>query len=216
MEKLQALSERSNLKPVRLGFLASRNGTDARYIIKAIQDSTLKETTVNAIATNNPDAAIIQFAKDNDFPIEVINKKLYANPSQAIFDFFHSKKVNLVICSGYMKSIGPELFERIPTLNVHPANPGKYGGKGMYGNIVHERVIQAGEIVTFPTIHIVNENYDEGPIISQEVVPVYPGIDTPETLKERVQPAEIRMYLDILQRLSAGELIEGFETQDIS
>jgi phosphoribosylglycinamide formyltransferase-1 len=90
-------------------------------------------------------------------------------------------------------------------LNIHPALLPRYGGKGMYGQHVHEAVLAAGESETGVTIHLVNENYDQGPIIAQRRVPVLPG-DTVESLAERVLEQEHRLYAETLQRIARGEI----------
>jgi len=109
---------------------------------------------------------------------------------------------DLVVCSGYMKKIGPETLRLYPyrILNIHPALLPAHGGKGMYGDHVHRAVLQAGETESGATVHYVTDGIDEGPIIKQHIVPVMPD-DTLETLRSRVQACEPELYLSALTEL---------------
>ena len=78
-------------------------------------------------------------------------------------------------------------------LNIHPALLPAFGGKGMYGHRVHEAVLRSGATVSGPTIHFVNERYDEGRILAQWPVPVEPG-DTADDLAERVLEVEHALF----------------------
>lgn len=208
MERRKLFSKEISRPALYLGFLASHNGTDMQAIIRAIEDGKLPNISAKALVSNNPNAPATDFAITRGIPTQIINNKTSLNPSLTIYDFFTQQGVNLVICSGYMKKIEPELYKNIPVLNVHPADTRKYGGEGMYGDIVHETVLKAGEIVTIPTIHLVTEDYDEGPIVTTSPVPIL-AEDTVSTLKPRVQVAEIDMYITLLQELASGAQIEG-------
>jgi len=114
-------------------------------------------------------------------------------------------RVDLVILSGYMKKLGPATLDayRGRILNIHPALLPKYGGQGMYGRHVHERVLASGEKNTGATVHFVNEEYDEGRIVGQRTVPVHEA-DTADTLAERVKACEGESIVDVI-----GEIIDG-------
>ena len=85
-------------------------------------------------------------------------------------------------------------------LNVHPALLPKYGGQGMYGDRVHQAVLNAKEKVSGASIHFINEIYDDGPIIAQKEVPVYPD-DTTESLRQRVQAIETMLYIESISQI---------------
>jgi phosphoribosylglycinamide formyltransferase-1 len=85
-------------------------------------------------------------------------------------------------------------------LNIHPALLPNYGGKGMYGSFVHEAVKAAGETQTGITIHLVNENYDEGKIVFQAATPLFPE-DTPETIAAKVHELEHRFFPEVIDSL---------------
>lgn len=107
-----------------------------------------------------------------------------------------------VCLAGYMRLLPAEVLARFPNrvLNIHPALLPKFGGKGMYGQRVHEAVLAAGETESGCTVHYVNEQYDEGAIILQRRCAVEPG-DTPETLAARVLEQEHLAYVEALAKL---------------
>jgi phosphoribosylglycinamide formyltransferase-1 len=115
--------------------------------------------------------------------------------------------VDIIVLAGYMKKLGPKTLTRYTgaILNIHPALLPKFGGKGMYGKFVHEAVIASGEIETGVTIHIVDQNYDTGPIIAQKHIPVLPG-DTPASLAKRVLEHEHTFFPETLQKIVTGEI----------
>jgi phosphoribosylglycinamide formyltransferase-1 len=112
-----------------------------------------------------------------------------------------------VILAGYMKRLGDITLKayRGRILNIHPALLPKFGGKGMYGKRVHEAVLAAGEKVTGVTIHLIDENYDTGPIINQCRVPVLEN-DTADSLSQRVLTHEHRLYVETLQMIADGRI----------
>ena len=118
-----------------------------------------------------------------------------------------SHHVDLVILAGYMKKIGYQMLDafRGRIINIHPSLLPKYGGTGMYGMKVHAAVIAAGETETGVTVHVVDRDYDQGPILAQRVIPVETG-DTPESLAARVLDTEHAIYVDTLDKLISGEI----------
>jgi phosphoribosylglycinamide formyltransferase-1 len=111
--------------------------------------------------------------------------------------------INLVVTAGWLKKIGPstlEIFEgRI--INVHPALLPAYGGQGMYGAAVHEAVLASGDQITGASVHHVTAEYDEGPVIDAQVVPVKAG-DSVESLSSRVLEAEHQLLPAVVKRLA--------------
>lgn len=103
--------------------------------------------------------------------------------------------VEVVFLAGYLKLLPRAVVERFRRriLNIHPALLPGFGGKGMWGHHVHEAVIASGVRLSGPTVHLVDEEYDRGPIVAQWPVPVLPG-DTPDLLAARVLKVEHRLY----------------------
>jgi len=92
--------------------------------------------------------------------------------------------------------------ERI--LNIHPSLLPQFGGTVMYGMKVHQAVLEVGEKESGCTVHIVDNDYDHGPILAQAKVPVLPG-DTSETLQQRVYAMEMELYPKALQVFIKGK-----------
>lgn len=108
-----------------------------------------------------------------------------------LLELIERDDVRVLVLAGYMKALPASVLSRLPgrVVNIHPALLPAFGGKGMYGMRVHEAVLARGARWTGVTIHLVTENYDEGPILRQRVVAVRPG-DTPESLGARVLAVE--------------------------
>ncbi|HPA18105.1 MAG TPA: phosphoribosylglycinamide formyltransferase [Verrucomicrobiae bacterium] len=159
---------------------------------------------------NNPEAQAIERARAAGMPAIVLNAKAHPDDAEldaAIRDSLQQHRVDWVVLAGYMKKIGPATLAAFKgrILNIHPALLPKHGGPGMYGMHVHRAVIAAGEKTSGATIHLVDSDYDRGPILAQAVVPVLPD-DTPETLAARVLQQEHRLYPETLRRLILGEI----------
>jgi folate-dependent phosphoribosylglycinamide formyltransferase PurN len=118
--------------------------------------------------------------------------------------------VQVIFLAGYLRLIPATVIHAFSgrILNVHPALLPESGGRGMYGRRVHEAVLAAGVSLSGPTVHFVDERYDEGQILAQWPVAVLPG-DTPETLAARVLAVEHRLYplaaAHLCRALAAGE-----------
>lgn len=112
-----------------------------------------------------------------------------------------------VLLAGFLKLLPPEVCRAFEgrILNIHPALLPAFGGKGMYGHHVHEAVLRSGASVSGPTIHFVNERYDEGRILAQWPVPVEPG-DTPERLAARVLEVEHLLFPAAADALARADL----------
>ena len=106
-----------------------------------------------------------------------------------------------------MRRLGPATVAafRNRILNIHPALLPAYGGEGMYGDRVYEAVLAAGETETGPSVHLVDEEYDHGPVVLQYRVPILPE-DTLETLRDRVRACEPRLSLDVVGLVARGEV----------
>ena len=114
---------------------------------------------------------------------------------------------------GYMKRLGPQILDAFDgrILNIHPALLPKFGGKGYYGDAVHEAVLAAGESESGATVHLVDAEYDTGPILSQRSVPVHED-DTSETLAARVLKVEHQLYAETLQQIASGRIkLDGLD-----
>lgn len=190
---------------MRLGFLASRNGTDMQAIIEAIDRDELS-ARATVIISNNSKSPALAFGRRLNIPSFHISSLTDLDPDAKMATTLLRHHVNLVLLSGYMKRLGDDVYKHIPTLNAHPADTKKYGGEGMFGDRVHEAVLASGDKFTYPTIHVVESDVmDEGRILAQGKVEVLPD-DTVETLRPRVQTEEKVLYIGVLTDLQSGKI----------
>lgn len=193
----------------KLGFLASHNGTNMRAIVAACRDGTVAADPV-VLISNNGDSPAIAWARENNLAaihLSVTRTGSPENLDRAIVDTLKSHGVDLVVLAGYMRKLGPltlaAYHRRI--LNVHPALLPKFGGHGMYGAFVHEAVLKSGDAVTGATIHLVDGEYDQGPILSQAEIPVEKG-DSADALAARVQAREQTLFPETLRQIVARKI----------
>ena len=181
--------------------------------MQAIIDSTKSgalDAQVAAVISNNSDSLALKRANEEGIPAFHLSRNTHPDPEQldqAILQVLKDHQVNLVALAGYMRPLGPAVLgaytRRI--LNIHPALLPNHGGHGMYGMRVHESVIKSGDRMTGITVHLVDEGYDQGPIVAQVKVPVLED-DTAETLGRRVLQAEHGFYSEVLQRVRSGDI----------
>jgi len=199
---------------MKLGFLASHNGSNMQAIIEACKSGVLQAVPAVVISNNAQSGALARAEKEG-IPQAHLSSKTHPDPDaldQAILDTLLKHGVDLVILAGYMKKLGDKTLAHYAgaILNIHPALLPKFGGQGMYGIHVHEAVLAAGEVESGATVHLVTDEYDAGAIIAQEKLPVLPG-DTPQSLAERVLKIEHRLFAAVLQQIATGEIrIPGY------
>lgn len=191
---------------MRIAFLASHNGSAARAIADACLDAALNAAPVLLIS-NNPDSPALGWARDMHLKTAVINAKNAQDPDQAIANLFIDNEIDLVVCSGYMKLIGPRTIESVQgaILNTHPALLPRHGGKGMYGRHVHQAVFDGRDVETGVTIHLVDGEYDHGRVIAQKRLPVQDG-ESVDMIEAKVKSAEPGFYIETIQKILSGEI----------
>ena len=192
-----------------LGVLASHGGTNLQAIIDACADGSL-HAQIRVVISNNSRSLALERARRANIPTAHLSSVTHPHPprlDKAIASALSAHGVQLVALAGYMKKLGPRTLRRYRNrvLNVHPALLPKFGGRGMYGERVHAAVIAAGERTSGVSVHLVDEEYDRGPVIAQSQVPVLPH-DTPQTLAARVLEQEHRLYPQTLHRIATAEL----------
>ena len=119
------------------------------------------------VVSNNPNAYALERAKNSNIPTYIISGKDKDEIDIELESVLDDYNVDLIVLAGYLKLIGNRLISKYTIINTHPSLLPKFGGKGMYGMNVHKAVIEAKEEFSGPTVHFVNNNYDEGNIISQ-------------------------------------------------
>lgn len=191
------------LSIVKLGVLGSGGGTNYQAIYDATKPFCrlcgLAEVAV--VISNNSTAGILARAREAGIPAVHLSSLTHPQEDDlalAIRDALWKHNAGLVILAGYMKRLGRQVlsnYANATVLNIHPAlDLKRFGGQGMYGLAVHQAVIAAGEKETGATVHLVDQQFDHGPVLSQyRGVPVYPN-DTPGALAARVLPKEHILY----------------------
>ena len=194
---------------MRLGVLASHGGSNLQAIVDSTKSGAL-DARVAVVVSNNSDSRALERAAKEGIPAFHLSRSAHPDPEEldlAILHVLREHDVNLVALAGYMKKLGPAVLGayRRKILNVHPALLPRHGGRGMYGMRVHESVIKSGDSITGVTVHLVDEEYDQGPIVAQVQVPMLKD-DTAATLARRVLQTEHRFYSEVLGRIRSGDI----------
>lgn len=182
-----------------IAIFASGNGTNAQAIIEHFKGST--QVNVVLVVSNNPSAGVIKIAHQHKIISAVVSKNFFGN-EQSMEKLLGTFQLDLIVLAGFLQLIPPFLLSKFPNriINIHPALLPKYGGKGMYGKHVHEKVLANNDTETGITIHYVNENYDEGKVISQQKISLAPS-DTIESISAKVQQLEHQWYPKIIEQV---------------
>lgn len=182
-----------------IAVFASGSGTNAEKIFERFAQHT--EVNVSMLLTNNPKAGVIDRAARFNVPVKIFDKSTFLH-SDHVLQWLQQAETDFIVLAGFLLKVPQNLIQTYADriINIHPALLPSYGGKGMYGMHVHRAVIAAGEPATGITIHLVNENYDEGKIIFQASCPVNPT-DTPEEVAAKVHQLEHQYYPEVIERL---------------
>ena len=193
---------------MRVAVLASGGGSNLQALIDHLNVGQSDAARVVLVVSDRADAGALERAKRAGIEARVVtvtgrSPDDVARVTLAIFD---EHRIELVVLAGYLKLVPGEVVRRFAEriLNVHPALLPMFGGPGMYGMRVHRAVLESGVYVSGPTVHIVDEAYDQGRILAQWPVPVLPG-DTPESLAARVLEAEHVLLPVVVEEFARGE-----------
>ena len=193
----------------RLAVLASHGGSILQAVMDACRSGALPAEVVLVIGNNSGSMALQRAAKAG---IDTLHLSSRTHPDPAVLDHairdgLRGARADWVMLAGYMKKLGNETLAAFPhrILNTHPALLPKHGGRGFYGRNVHQAVIDAGERESGATMHLVDTDYDTGPIVAQIKVAVA-AHDRVEDLEERVQVAERDLVVNTLRDLVNGTI----------
>lgn len=197
---------------LRLGVLASHNGSTLQAILDACASGRLA-ATVPVVISNNSRSRALTRAQAAGVATHHLSSATHPDAAaldRAIEAALASAQVDVVVLAGYMKKLGSSTLARYQgrVINTHPALLPKFGGEGMYGDRVHAAVLAAGERVSGCTVHLVDAGYDTGAPLAQTTVVVEPG-DTTDTLSARVQLAEKALLISVLVDIAASRVIAG-------
>ncbi len=195
-------------RPLPIGVLASGEGTTFEGIAQGLQDEGIPARIV-LVVSDRPEAPVLARAHRWGFPAVVLPARGVDRDAWAaeLSRQLHRSGVELVVLAGFLAILpGPWVEEwQGRAINLHPSLLPRYGGRGMHGGRVHVAVLAAGERETGATVHIVTNEVDGGPILGQERMDVWPD-DTPESLRERLHPLEVRLMIETMRRFAVGEL----------
>ncbi|MDQ6717674.1 MAG: phosphoribosylglycinamide formyltransferase [Gemmatimonadota bacterium] len=188
----------------RIAVLASGRGSNLHAILDYLDAQSGRAAyEVAAVISNNSGAPALDLARARGIPAFAIDPSTDREGAE-LLGLLDRNKIDLVALAGYLKKIPREVVGAFEgrMLNVHPALLPAHGGAGMYGIRVHEAVISAGDSETGVTVHIVDTDYDRGPVVAQWRVPVLPGDDA-KSLAERVLSVEHTLYPRAIEIVAA-------------
>lgn len=193
-------------QPVKCAVLLSGSGRTLENFFKYMDAGELAVEIV-AVVSSRDQVRGIEIARKRGIPCEVFPRRKFGDlkaHNEAINQWLAPYQPEMIVLAGYLCFyMEPQGFTG-PVVNIHPALLPKFGGKGFYGNKVHQAVLDSNEQQTGCTVHLVDEKYDNGRILQQQSVPVLPGDDV-HSLANRVFNAECELYPRVLNRL-AGEI----------
>jgi phosphoribosylglycinamide formyltransferase-1 len=187
---------------------ASGSGRNAENIVRHFSDNSFAKVT--SVLTNNPEAGVIQKAKQLHVPVNIFSRKDFYETDD-VLNFLLQQNPSLIILAGFLWLVPEKIIRAFPKkiINIHPALLPKFGGKGMFGSNVHKEVIASGEKESGITIHYVNEHYDAGDIIFQKKCSV-DSDETPESLARKIHELENKYFPLVVESLlkeDAAELL---------
>ena len=183
-----------------LAVFLSGSGRTLKNIVKHIEDGSLPARIALVVASRECDGE--RWAAGKGIPTAIVGGVI---PKEEIGQLLLQHHVEYVALAGYLKLFDvPGGFEN-RVANIHPALLPSFGGPGMYGERVHRAVIESGCRVSGCTVHLCDDTFDTGPIITQLACPVYES-DSPESLADRVFELELRAYPEALRSLISGDL----------
>lgn len=188
---------------INITILASGSGSNAENIANYFSNS--DKFNVTAILSNKKDAYVHERAERLGIPHSSFSKADMENG--ALLKTLKELNTDYVILAGFLLKVSDDILETYPMkiINIHPALLPLYGGKGMYGMKVHEAVVANKEKKSGITIHLIDNNYDQGTTIFQATVDVLPT-DTPEDVAHKVHELEYKYFPSVIEKYALGEI----------
>lgn len=181
---------------VKIGILISGSGTNLQSIIDNINSGNINGK-IEVVISNRESAYGLERARQNNIDAIFLNQKNYKDIEEYndyIIEELNKRNVELVVLAGYLKILSKKFIEKYNNkiINIHPSLIPSFCGKGYYGLKVHEKAIEYGVKISGATVHFVNEEADDGPIILQESVAVDFN-DTAESLQQKILKIEHKL-----------------------
>ena len=184
------------MEKINVAILASGSGTNAENIVNYFKDH--PHIRIKSIWSNKKDAFVLKRAKKLNLPAHTFSGNEMENGQ--LLESLSVQSIHYLVLAGFLLKIPDHLTQAFPDriINIHPALLPRYGGKGMYGDHVHESVLRQKDSQSGITIHLVNENYDEGRILFQAMCEVRSD-DTVRSLANRIHELEYTYYPKIIE-----------------
>lgn len=186
----------------KIAVLASGSGSNAQNIMEYFKGK--PSVKVEVILSNKKDAYVLERAKNFDVPSYVFDREDFYNTDK-VLTILKEHQIDLIVLAGFLWLVPDNLLKTYPNriINIHPALLPKYGGKGMYGDKVHQAVVENKESESGITIHYINERYDEGDIIFQARCKVEPT-DSATDVASKVHALEYEHFPRVIEKLLSG------------
>ncbi len=190
--------DEKQVKKKRIAIFASGSGSNAQKIMEYFKKH--EKAEVALLLCNNPDAFVLQRADNFEVPTHVFDKEEFTKTDH-IVKLLDMQHIDLIVLAGFLWLVPSNLLNAYPNkiINIHPALLPSYGGKGMYGDRVHQAVLDAKEEEAGISIHIINENFDEGKIIYQARYKIEPE-DTLAMIRFKGQQLEHLHYPRVIEQ----------------
>lgn len=188
---------------INIAVFISGRGSNFMALHENIKNGKIKGAQICAVFSNNPDAAGLKYAEENDLPVIVISSKGRKDREEydkEILNAIAPYEPNLICLAGYMRIVTPVLVSAFKIMNIHPALLPAFPGLD-----AQKQALNSGVRFSGCTVHFVDAGVDTGPIILQAVVPVHQS-DTEEALSERILKEEHKIYSEAVALFAAGRL----------
>ena len=182
----------------KISVFSSGNGTNAENICRYFSSS--NKIKVELICTNNKNSYVLERAKKYNVSCFVFSKEEMIG-GVVLEKKLIEKKIDFIVLAGFLLKL-PENFIKLfnnKIVNIHPSLLPKYGGKGMYGKRVHEKVVENNEKESGITIHYVNKDYDQGGVIFQKKVELEKG-ECSDSLSKKIQSLEHLYFPKVIEK----------------
>ena len=197
---------------MKIAVFVSGGGTNLQAIIDNTKTGILKDVEISLVVSSSRTAYALERGANNGIPTAVFPRKEFESVEEwdeQVLAAVEKSGAELVVLAGYLSLLGPKMIEKYSNriINIHPALIPSFCGAGMYGIRPHKAALAKGVKVSGATVHFVNENYDEGPILLQKAIDVLPD-DTPESLQKRImQECEWKILPQAIRLIADGKVI---------
>jgi len=190
--------------PIKVAIFASGNGSNAENIAKYFKNN--ESIIIDSFYTNKAEAYVIKRAYNLGIHCSFYKNSEFREGS-IVLDELQERAIDFIVLAGFLLKVPENIIKEFPNkiLNIHPALLPKFGGKGMYGDRVHQAVKEAGEKESGITIHYVNECFDDGKIVFQAKCDVLEN-DGADDIAKKVHALEYKHFPEVIENVILKKL----------